>query len=85
MGYPEVCCGDPATTVFAHSRYIEDGHGISIKAHDCLGAFMCRTCHDEFDGRTTVLEGWTKDQHRDLFHRAMKRTWLRLLEKGVLR
>lgn len=85
MQLPEICTGGGADTVFAHSNYQEDGKGMGRKSDDLFGAYMCRACHDEYDNRTVQRPDWMDlDEMRDRFHRAMKRTWSRLVESGVL-
>ncbi|WP_229508975.1 nuclease domain-containing protein [Massilia sp. CCM 8734] len=44
------CCGDPATTVWAHSNSHKDGKGMGIKARDEEGCYACVTCHSWLDG-----------------------------------
>ncbi|MDQ1921657.1 nuclease domain-containing protein [Massilia pseudoviolaceinigra] len=44
------CCGDPATTVWAHSNSHKDGKGMGIKARDEEGCYACLTCHSWLDG-----------------------------------
>lgn len=46
---PNVCCGDPETTVLAHSNRAEHNKGGMIKAHDFYGVFSCHTCHHALD------------------------------------
>ena len=75
-GRPCSYCGlNHGTTVAAHSNRMEDGKGVGLKAHDCFVAFLCATCHTEYD--TGIMP-----QHE--FNRAMKRTWLILLREGIL-
>ena len=78
------CTGGGEDSVWCHSRYGEDGGGIGLKAHDLLGAIGCSRCHDEYDGRTHRLE-ISRDDMRDIFHQAMKRSLVRLWEKGVIK
>lgn len=80
----KVCNADPETTVWAHSNLPKDGKGAAYKAHDCFGAYMCSACHDEFDGRTNIL-GLGADAKETIFNDAMKRSWLRLLKRGVIK
>lgn len=85
-----VCNHDWDTTVWAHSPFEEDGHGTSTKSHDCFGCYACSACHDVLDGRAPapleLRKMYGPGQFRkEVFHRAMKRSWLRLLAKGVLR
>lgn len=76
---PGVCRNDTRTTVACHSNFGEDGHGKGIKADDIFVAFGCFHCHQWLDeGRAPNME------KRDVFHRGMKRTWKRLVEKGII-
>jgi hypothetical protein len=84
MRIPGICMGGTETTVWAHSNAYTDGKGIGQKAHDCFGAYMCAACHDEFDGRTRK-SGINSTTMEFMFTQAMKRSWLRLLKKGVLK
>lgn len=78
------CCnGNPETVVFAHSNYSEDGKGAGQKADDIFGAYMCSACHDAYDHRNNLFPN--DEEMRDNFHRAMKRTWRRMIDKGVLK
>lgn len=77
-----VGCEGIGTTVWAHSNYLEDGKGKGQKADDIFGCYACQSCHDILDGRKksdyTELELW------ESFHRAMKQSIRRLLDKGVI-
>jgi hypothetical protein len=42
---PDICNGNPETTVWAHSNYQRHGKGVGLKAHDCFGCFACSACH----------------------------------------
>lgn len=77
------CTGGGADTVAAHSNYGEDGKGGAQKADDCFVAFTCHHCHGVLDGQ--IKSHYSRAELRDYFHMAMKRTWRRLLDKGVLR
>lgn len=79
-----VCNHNPETTVWAHSNQHEDGKGMSTKAHDLFGCYACSDCHAWLDGGY-VRGGYTTDFVNETFHRAMKRSWLRLVQKGVLK
>lgn len=72
-----ICNGNPETTVAAHSNYGEDGKGMGQKADDVFVAFACSDCHARYDQRPEEL--------RDVFHRAMKKTWRRLLDRKILK
>jgi hypothetical protein len=74
------CNQNPQTVVAAHSNWSEDGKGMGIKADDCFIAYCCSGCHSALDQGLIP-----NDEARDLFHRAMKLTWRRLLDKGILK
>jgi hypothetical protein len=48
---PNVCNGNPATTVLCHFRLLGIS-GMGLKSPDVLGAFGCSDCHDAVDGRS---------------------------------
>lgn len=75
-----VLCGSMETTVSAHCNDIE-WHGMSLKAPDCLIAWLCQDCHDVVDGRGICL---TKEERRALWDRAFKRTVVQWFEQGVV-
>jgi hypothetical protein len=39
----------------AHSNALADGRGAYHKSNDLFGAIVCKTCHDEMDGRSGGL------------------------------
>lgn len=77
------CGGADGTVVWAHSNYLEDGKGASQKADDIFGCYACQNCHDILDGRKAA--GYSIDEMPDLFHRAMKLSLRKLLDKGVIK
>ena len=76
-----VCNGDPSTTVLCHLP--NESHGMGRKSDDISAAYGCSACHDVIDRRSCV----TLPPHEAEWYmrRAMVRTWLRLIEKGVVR
>jgi hypothetical protein len=48
---PEICNGNPETTILAHPR-LAGITGIGMKAPDEIGAWSCSDCHDAIDRRT---------------------------------
>lgn len=74
------CNHDPSTVVFCHSNYQSDGKGAGVKADDCFGFFGCSGCHHWYDELY-----WNKEEKFEYFHRAMKRTWRKLLDMEVLK
>ncbi len=72
-----VCCGSVGTTVWAHSNLQEHGKGMSIKAHDLLGLYLCGKCHREYDsGRM-----WNRLDKRAFFREYYPKTMVRVAEK----
>lgn len=78
-----VCNHNTETTVLCHSNDAEDGKGKGQKADDIYAAYGCSACHAFYDGGY-VHRGWSTDSVRAVFTRAMKRTWRRLIERGIL-
>jgi hypothetical protein len=82
------CGTENGTTVAAHSNLGSDGKGIGKKADDCFVAFLCDTCHDNYD-RKRVCDGMGITKYylcgQEDFDRAMKKTWRLLLINGVLK
>ena len=74
------CNGDPATTVAAHSNQSIHGKGKGIKAHDCYVAYACSGCHRWLDESAA-----SRAEKVEAFNAAMHRTWLLLLQNGVLK
>ena len=50
---PDVCNGNPETTVLAHVRIIGVS-GMGMKSPDILGAWACSSCHDAIDRRAQM-------------------------------
>ena len=74
-----VCEKNDGTTVFCHLDKSWAGKGMGQKADDIAGFFGCHKCHSEYD------EPKSKFMYSDMtYHRAMYRTWLRLIEKGII-
>jgi len=72
---PDVCNGNPETTVLAHIR--RGGvAGTGIKPPDVCGVFACHACHDAIDRRSNIssitpleIDGYILDaQQRTLAH-----------------
>lgn len=79
---PGICRDETLTTVWCHSPYQEHGKAGKRKAHDCFGCIGCHRCHTWLDGahhQMDVLDAY------HTFIRAMCRSWLVLLRKGVLK
>lgn len=70
---PGVCCGDPQTTVLAHSNQALHGKGMSLKASDWYGVWACHTCHTHLDqGKAT------REQKAAMFDQGLARMEARL-------
>lgn len=70
---PDVCRGEPATTVACHSNMSRHGRGAFHKSHDCYIAFGCVRCHHWLDSG-----GANRAVKEEAFQRGMERTWLYL-------
>lgn len=71
MRIPDVCNGDPETSVLAHPC-VANG-GMAWKASDEMGAIACSACHDCVDGRdhtwvprSLLLECWIRGHQETL-------------------
>jgi len=76
---PEVCNGNPETTVFAHLG----GGGMGAKMPDLFGAYCCSDCHDLVDGRSQCSDISDASIKAD-FYDGIFRTQLILIEKGLI-
>ena len=74
------CNGDPATTVAAHSNQSIHGKSRGMKAHECYIAYACSDCHRWLDEGAA-----SRAEKVEAFNAAMHRTWLLLLQNGVLK
>ena len=75
-----VCTHDRATVVWAHSNMQLHGKGTGRKADDIFGCYACSNCHAWLD------EGNASREEKMLaFFRAMSRSWLRLVERGIIK
>ena len=74
------CNGDHATTVAAHSNQSIHGKSRGMKAHDCYVAYTCSGCHRWLDESAA-----SRADKVEAFNAAMHRTWLLLLQAGVLK
>lgn len=71
---PGVCCGDPATTVAAHSNWSEHGKAGARKADDCYHVWACFACHTWLDQGPAPAE--EKRRYWDAAFEWMKAIWL---------
>lgn len=75
-----VCKYDKRTTVLCHSGLQGDGKGRGYKGNDLFAAFGCADCHAWFDNTANDY-----NERLFYFHRAMKRTWKRWFERGLIK
>ena len=76
---PNICNGNPETTVAAHSNELRHGKGMGIKAHDCFIAWACNSCHAEIDQGKMDKE--TKQYY---WQRGFERTLLAMMLDEIL-
>jgi len=74
-----VCKDESETTVLCHSGAIDDGKGWGKKGSDLYAAFGCARCHQWYDNKANP-----DTERLFYFHRAMKRTWKRWVEMGLI-
>ena len=79
---PNVCNGNPETTVLAHINGIRFGHGVGHKASDIHGAYCCSSCHDVLDGR--LRSNFDKDFVKLAHYEGLIETQLKLIKKGLI-
>lgn len=77
-----VCNCDPSTTVLCHLP--DESSGVGKKADDFSAAFGCSACHDVVDGRAKDLFGEYRGNELFYNHRAMKRTWRKWIDMGLI-
>lgn len=74
-----VACGaDDGTIVWAHSNLPEHGKGMSMKATDEMGMFLCFRCHAELDQGNKM----TRAERRDFILEMICKTHMRLWSEG---
>lgn len=78
MRIPGVCNNNPETVVFCHLNEHWAGKGMGTKAHD-IGFFGCHSCHSAYD------QNKIGDDKYFYLLRAVVKTWLKLIELGVVR
>jgi hypothetical protein len=84
MRFWGVCNGRCETVVWMHANGSAAGKGIGMKSIDDLGAYGCSDCHDLYDRRRKVPEGYTRQDVELAFHQAHQRSYLILKEKGLV-
>ncbi len=85
MRFYGVCNHNPETTVWGHANGLAAGKGMGKKSPDPLGAYLCSACHDLYDRRTPMPQGQcTWSDVEAAFMRAHQRSFLKLIEKGLV-
>jgi hypothetical protein len=77
----QLCGRNDGTTVAAHVRSVQLGSGTSIKAPDCLTAWLCHECHDGVDGRRGNLN---KEERERIWFVAFAKTVVQWFEQGIV-
>lgn len=80
-----VCNHDSETVVLAHPNQYGAGKGRGLKALDALGAYCCYACHMVLDGQALRPEGMRKSDVDLAFHEGHQRTFVKLVEKGLVK
>lgn len=75
------CGAQDGTVVWAHSNLGEHGKGMGLKAHDCMGMFLCSICHHQLDQGFM----WTKQEKRELTYSLVCKTHIKLWEQGMVK
>jgi len=75
-----MCMADDDTIVAAHSNLQEHGKGMGLKAHDCMAAWLCYSCHQDYD--TGFL--MSKEEKREYILTAICRTHVEMWRQGLL-
>jgi len=81
---PGVCSFNPQQTVWAHANGLAAGKGKGLKSPDALGAYACYSCHMVVDGQMPTPSGMTRQEVLLAFHQAHQRSFLMLIEKGLV-
>ena len=75
-----MCLADDGTVVAAHSNLQEHDKGMGHKAHDCMTAWLCYSCHAKYDTGTRM----NKEEKRDYILTAICRTHIEMWKQGLL-
>ena len=67
--------------VAAHANWLEYDKGRGIKAHDIFVAHLCMACHYQVDEGNAL----SKQEKKDFWDRAFKKTLLWLVQTGILK
>lgn len=76
------CQHDTQTVVLAHYR-LAGTCGTGIKPNDLQGAWACRDCHDQIDGRSNA--GLSRDELRLYHAEGCFRTIDTLVREGIVK
>lgn len=76
------CGADDGTIVWAHSNLNYHGKGMGTKSHDIFGAYLCRNCHDVYDGR--AKSELSKEEKQKWFQMCNENSLITACEKGYL-
>lgn len=78
-----VCNFNPQTVCWCHPIGLSSGKGYGLKGNDALGAYGCSSCHDVYDRRKPVKH-LTREEIELAFHEGHQRSFLILIEKGLI-
>jgi hypothetical protein len=80
-----ICGIQDGTVVFCHLDELFAGKGTGQKADDIAGFFGCRDCHALYGGHkdSVILKTHLVVTDWEVL-RALYRTWVRLIDKGVI-
>jgi hypothetical protein len=84
LRFPNICGGDPATTVWAHLNGGRFGKGMGIKAHDILGAHACFQCHAYLDTGHGTHPLISSETLLECVLGGVTETWVRLITAGIV-
>ena len=82
---PGVCTFNPEQTVWAHANGLSSGKGGGLKSPDPLGTYACYSCHMVVDGHLPTPKGMTRADVMLAFHEAHQRSFIKLIEKGLVK
>ena len=75
-----MCGADDNTVVAAHSNLGEHGKGMGLKAHDGMHAWLCYSCHAEYDQGNKM----NRVERRDYILTAICKTYQEMWIKGMI-
>jgi hypothetical protein len=75
-----MCGARDDTIVAAHSNLGEHGKGMGLKADDCMSAWLCMSCHSEYDQGHKM----NRVEKRDFILTAICKTYQELWIKGLI-